>query len=139
MRDIGASNGNRTVGVGDRFVRDITDARGQRRIEPRAVTAELRESTQRGAGDQQRPLEALRLLDLDDQFALENRGGIARDLRARRGVHRIAKSGTLAGALLDPDLVAGLRQLPHAIGYESDASLAILALARDADAHRTGP
>ena len=48
-------------------------------------------------------------------------------------------AGALAGTLLDGDLVAGLRQPRHAAGHKADAPLAVLALARNADAHRVLP
>ncbi len=88
------------------------------------------------SGPQQRALDRLRLLDLDDHVACRiDLGRARRDRRAFALVIRVADADPLPGVVLDDDLVAVMHELAHRARCQADAILEHLDFLRDADAH----
>ena len=86
----------------DGLVGDAGRARVDQALRELGVRRQVQVGEQRVARLEQRDLDGLRLLDLDDHVGLgEHRGGVGQDLRALRGVLGVADRRALARARLD--------------------------------------
>ncbi len=124
------------AGAGDGFVRDARDARREHGVLQRAIASKLREAEHGGAGAERRELDGLQFLDLDDQRARVDARGVGLDDRAARSVGGVVEADARACIALDDHLVPCGNERADIFRNEADATLAVLALTRNADAHQ---
>jgi hypothetical protein len=122
--------------VGDRFVRDRSDAGSHEALRLRGVCGEMEVGEQDLTGAELLPLLRLRLLHLHDHARLgENLGGVAGDGGAGGPVGGIGRADAVAGAGLDQNLVAVRHVFADGARHEADAVFAWLYFFRNADQH----
>ncbi len=138
-RHLGHRRQQRQAAVGrrDRFVRDAHRVARDKIARLVRIGREMQIGKQDLPGPQQRALDCLRLLDLDDHVGgCKHFRGRGDDLRAAAlAIGIVVHANALTCVVLDHHLMAVRDRLAHAAGHQPDAIFQYLDFLRDADAH----